>query len=111
VLAAVVEAVGDRVGEGMFECAGGVDERLAQWGMGGGEQQCVAARHQATPAQVVFAWLLATSPVALAIPGSSSPGHLTENVAAAGLRLKWAAWPNSPNNTRRVMRRRLTVPA
>jgi len=47
----------------------------------------VAARHQATPAQVALAWLLATSPVTLAIPGTSSLDHLTDNVAAVGLRL------------------------
>ncbi|MGV9326738.1 aldo/keto reductase [Streptosporangium sandarakinum] len=47
----------------------------------------VAARHGATPAQVALAWLLAASPVVLAIPGSSSPDHVAENVAAAGLRL------------------------
>jgi aryl-alcohol dehydrogenase-like predicted oxidoreductase len=47
----------------------------------------VAARHQATAAQVALAWLLATSPATLAIPGTGSLDHLTENVAAAGLRL------------------------
>jgi aryl-alcohol dehydrogenase-like predicted oxidoreductase len=47
----------------------------------------VAARHQATPAQVALAWLLATSPVTLAIPGTSSLDHLNDNIAAAGLRL------------------------
>jgi aryl-alcohol dehydrogenase-like predicted oxidoreductase len=47
----------------------------------------VAARHQATPAQIALAWLLATSPATLAIPGTSSLDHLTENMAAAGLRL------------------------
>ncbi|GGQ00323.1 aldo/keto reductase [Streptosporangium pseudovulgare] len=47
----------------------------------------VAARHGATPAQIALAWLLAASPVVLAIPGSSSPDHVAENVAAAGLRL------------------------
>jgi aryl-alcohol dehydrogenase-like predicted oxidoreductase len=47
----------------------------------------VAARHQATTAQVALAWLLAASPVTLAIPGTSSPEHLTENIAAASLRL------------------------
>jgi aryl-alcohol dehydrogenase-like predicted oxidoreductase len=45
------------------------------------------ARHQATVAQVALAWLLALSPVTLAIPGTSSLDHLTENVAAAGLRV------------------------
>jgi aryl-alcohol dehydrogenase-like predicted oxidoreductase len=47
----------------------------------------VAARHGATNAQVALAWLLATSPVMLAIPGTGSPAHLEENIAAAGLQL------------------------
>ncbi|WAL98714.1 aldo/keto reductase [Streptomyces sp. Je 1-369] len=47
----------------------------------------VADRHGATPAQVTLAWLLAVSPTMLAIPGTSSPDHLEENVAAAALRL------------------------
>ncbi|MEV7777640.1 oxidoreductase [Kitasatospora sp. NPDC088351] len=46
----------------------------------------VAERHGATPAQVMLAWLLAVSPAILAIPGTSSPAHLEENVAAASLR-------------------------
>ncbi|GAB2866514.1 aldo/keto reductase [Actinoallomurus bryophytorum] len=47
----------------------------------------VAARHGATNAQVALAWLLAISPVMLAIPGTGSPEHLEENIAAAGLEL------------------------
>jgi pyridoxine 4-dehydrogenase len=47
----------------------------------------VAARHGATTAQVALAWLLAISPVMLAIPGTGSPDHLEDNVAAAGLTL------------------------
>jgi aryl-alcohol dehydrogenase-like predicted oxidoreductase len=47
----------------------------------------VADRHGATPAQVALAWLLAASPVALAIPGTGSLDHLEENMAAAGIRL------------------------
>lgn len=47
----------------------------------------VAARHRATTAQVALAWLLATSPATLAIPGTGSLDHLGENLAAAGLRL------------------------
>jgi aryl-alcohol dehydrogenase-like predicted oxidoreductase len=47
----------------------------------------VAARYGATPAQVAIAWLLHRSPVVLAIPGTSSPEHLAENVAAGALRL------------------------
>ena len=41
----------------------------------------------ATPLQVALAWLLRRSPVILPIPGTSSPAHLEENVAAAGLKL------------------------
>lgn len=47
----------------------------------------VAARLKATPSQVALAWLLARSPVMLPIPGTSSVGHLEENIAAAGLKL------------------------
>jgi pyridoxine 4-dehydrogenase len=47
----------------------------------------IAARHGATVAQAALAGLLAASPVVLAIPGTSSLDHLTENVAAAGLHL------------------------
>jgi len=47
----------------------------------------VAEAHDATPAQVALAWLLARSPVMLPIPGTSSVAHLEENVAAAGLDL------------------------
>jgi pyridoxine 4-dehydrogenase len=47
----------------------------------------VAARHQATPAQVAIAWLLARTPVMLPIPGTSSLAHLEENQQAARLRL------------------------
>jgi aryl-alcohol dehydrogenase-like predicted oxidoreductase len=46
----------------------------------------VAARIEATPAQVAIAWLLAKSPVMLPIPGTSSIAHLEENVAAASLK-------------------------
>ncbi|MFC5181436.1 oxidoreductase [Actinomadura harenae] len=49
--------------------------------------KAVAARHDATPAQVLLAGLLALSPVTLAIPGTSSPTHLEENVAAGELTL------------------------
>ena len=41
----------------------------------------------ATPAQVVLAWLLAKSPVMLPIPGTSSVAHLEENMKAASVRL------------------------
>jgi len=47
----------------------------------------VAARHCVTQHQVALAWLLATSPVMLPIPGTGSPGHVQENIAAASLEL------------------------
>jgi pyridoxine 4-dehydrogenase len=47
----------------------------------------IAERHDATPAQVAIAWLLAHSPAMLPIPGTSSVEHLEENVAAAQLEL------------------------
>ncbi|MFI6595891.1 oxidoreductase [Nonomuraea sp. NPDC050536] len=49
--------------------------------------EAVAARHGATVPQVALAWLLARSPNILLIPGTSSPAHLEENIAAGSLRL------------------------
>jgi pyridoxine 4-dehydrogenase len=47
----------------------------------------VAASLQATPMQVALAWLLQRSPNILLIPGTSSIGHLRENLKAATLQL------------------------
>lgn len=47
----------------------------------------VAASLQATPMQVALAWLLQRSPNILLIPGTSSVGHLRENLEAASLQL------------------------
>ncbi|HEU4670065.1 MAG TPA: aldo/keto reductase family oxidoreductase [Dyella sp.] len=47
----------------------------------------VARRLDATPMQVALAWLLARAPNVLLIPGTSSLGHLRENLAAASLTL------------------------
>jgi len=44
-----------------------------------------ADRLGATPAQVALAWLLTLAPAVLLIPGTSSRGHLEENLAAADL--------------------------
>lgn len=46
-----------------------------------------AAAHDATPAQVGLAWLLAHSPHVLLIPGTSSPAHLAENLATGDVQL------------------------
>ena len=47
----------------------------------------VASLLGATPMQVALAWLLHRSPSILVIPGTSSPAHLRENLAAARLAL------------------------
>ena len=47
----------------------------------------VAASLGATPMQVALAWLLRRSPNLLLIPGTSSVGHLKENLEAAKLEL------------------------
>ena len=46
-----------------------------------------ARRHGASARQVVLAWLLARSPQILPIPGTGSPGHVEDNVAAASIDL------------------------
>jgi aryl-alcohol dehydrogenase-like predicted oxidoreductase len=51
------------------------------------ELDTVAASLKVTPMQVALAWLLHRSPNILLIPGTSSVGHLRENLAAATLRL------------------------
>jgi pyridoxine 4-dehydrogenase len=70
----------------------GLDKSLLPPGMALTDAQeelldAVAARHRATRAQVALAWLLATSPVTLLIPGTSSVAHLRENLAASEIRL------------------------
>ncbi|MEW2293963.1 aldo/keto reductase [Streptomyces sp. NPDC006743] len=49
----------------------------------------VAARHGdgVTPAQVALAWVLAQGPHVIPVPGTKREGWVTENAAAAGLRL------------------------
>jgi aryl-alcohol dehydrogenase-like predicted oxidoreductase len=47
----------------------------------------IARRHQATPPQVVLAWLLARSPMMLPIPGTLSIDHVKENLGALHLEL------------------------
>ncbi|GAB7035828.1 hypothetical protein JCM4914_72890 [Streptomyces platensis subsp. malvinus] len=47
----------------------------------------VARAHHATPAQIRLAWTLHRGPHVLAIPGTTNPAHLAENIAAGTLRL------------------------
>jgi aryl-alcohol dehydrogenase-like predicted oxidoreductase len=51
------------------------------------ELAAIAAELEATPMQVALAWLLQRSANILLIPGTSSFGHLRENLAAAELDL------------------------
>ena len=51
------------------------------------EVLAVARAHGVTPMQVRLAWTLHRGPHVLAIPGTRSPEHLAENVAAGSLRL------------------------
>jgi len=46
-----------------------------------------AERHKASTRQVALAWLLGRSPQILPIPGSGSPEHVAQNIAAAGMQL------------------------
>jgi aryl-alcohol dehydrogenase-like predicted oxidoreductase len=47
-----------------------------------------AFRHSANTNQIALAWLLAVSPVTLPIPGTATPAHLEDNLAAAALQLE-----------------------
>jgi pyridoxine 4-dehydrogenase len=58
--------------------------RLAE---SGGPVERIAGEHDATPAQIALAWLLARSTVMLPIPGTASIEHLEENLAAARIEL------------------------
>lgn len=66
------------------------------WGtLGSGKRvhevlETVARKLNATPLQVALAWLLKRSPMMLPIPGTSSPKHVEENIAAASLELPQA---------------------
>lgn len=53
----------------------------------GSAVQEVARKHDATPVQIALAWLLASSPVTVPIPGTSSIEHLEENVRATEIEL------------------------
>jgi len=49
--------------------------------------QAVAGRHQATPAQVALAWVLAQGQDIVPIPGTRKRSRLDENLGALELRL------------------------
>ncbi|MGW0599341.1 oxidoreductase [Streptomyces sp. NPDC002776] len=62
-----------------FPLGGGVSD------LNGERMARVAGRHGATVPQIALAWLLARSPVTLAIPGTGSLAHLEENTAAGSI--------------------------
>jgi len=49
--------------------------------------QEIAARKNATPAQIAIAWLLAQKPWIVPIPGTTKLHRLEENIAAADVEL------------------------
>ena len=49
--------------------------------------QDAARAHDASPRQIVLAWLLARSPMMLPIPGTGTVAHLEQNAAAASITL------------------------
>jgi pyridoxine 4-dehydrogenase len=87
--------LGDRHSEGVLDAAERAGLAFLPWfplavgelAQATGRLAEVAASHGATCAQVALAWLLRRSPAMLPIPGTSSPEHLEENVAAAQLEL------------------------
>jgi hypothetical protein len=88
-------SVVDRDSEAVLEACEASDIGFIPWfpvgagdlGAKGAVLEDVADAHDATVYQVALAWLLARSPVTLPIPGTSSPDHLAENVAASALDL------------------------
>jgi pyridoxine 4-dehydrogenase len=75
-----------------FAIAGRVrEDGVSGGGPGGGAdeapEEAIARAHGATPAQIRLAWTLRQGPHVLAIPGTSDPDHLAQNVAAAAIRL------------------------
>ena len=86
--------LGDRSSEDVLQyCAKRGIAFLPWYPLGAGEAlgrarvKKIAQNLDATPAQVVIAWLLAKSPVMLPIPGTGNVAHLEENMAAAKLKL------------------------
>jgi len=58
----------------------------------GSPLSALADKHGRTPGQLALAWLLHRSPAILPIPGTSSVGHLEQNVAAAAIELGDDEW-------------------
>ena len=74
-----------------FFAIAGVGREAGGSGSGSGTENdevlSIARTHGATPVQVRLAWALHRGPHVLVIPGTGSPEHLVDNVAAANLHL------------------------
>jgi aryl-alcohol dehydrogenase-like predicted oxidoreductase len=84
--------VNDRTSEQMVDLCSQEDLVFLPWAPIQETQQIIpvvttAERHGVNQRQIALAWLLARSPVILPIPGSGSPEHVAENVAAASIQL------------------------
>jgi aryl-alcohol dehydrogenase-like predicted oxidoreductase len=84
--------LGDRSSEAMVDLCDQESIAFLPWAPIQDADQLVpvmtaARRLNVNTRQVALAWLLARSPQVLPIPGSGSPEHVGENVAAASLRL------------------------
>jgi pyridoxine 4-dehydrogenase len=86
--------IGDRTGAGLLAAAEADGVAFSPWHPTTAADPAGASRlddvlspirdrHHATTAQLAIAWLLHRSPVMLPIPGTSSPDHLRDNLAAA----------------------------
>ena len=49
--------------------------------------ESIAQRHNATPAQIALAWVLAQKPWMVPIPGTTSVEHLHDDLGAVNVRL------------------------
>jgi len=85
---ALVRACGEQgVAFVPFFAIAGAGREQGRTGTEPDELLAVARAHGATPAQIRLAWTLRQGPHILAIPGTSNPDHLVENVAAGGITL------------------------
>jgi aryl-alcohol dehydrogenase-like predicted oxidoreductase len=84
--------VNDRTSEQMVDLCSQEDLVFLPWAPIQDTEQIIpvvtaAERHGVNQRQIALAWLLARSPVILPIPGSGSPEHVAENIAAASIQL------------------------
>jgi pyridoxine 4-dehydrogenase len=90
--------IGNRTGAALLNAAEQAGAVFSPWhpvklGDGGDPERVIALlepiarRHGATLQQIALAWQLHRSPAALPIPGTTSPGHLAENLAAQAIEL------------------------